>query len=176
MKSILSALTIAVLAVGTVGTAPASAAVETVSLGSKEETAPEPAPFFEATVTAPVSFKVTYTATPVQPLEIGATLNCIRGSETPGNPEKPETVTPPASITLIAPPNSDSCLLTAVVEPAVMTTVFGTVRIEAEAVRRVSEPESAPPPAKKKKKCRKGARLKHGKCVKKGKKQHPHRH
>lgn len=169
MKLFASALVLAALFAGAVGAGTASAATETVSLGSAEETGSEPAPLFEpAAVDDPVSFKVTYTATPVQPIQIGQGLNCIRGAETPGVPEEQETVTPPVSITLTAPTGSDSCLLTAFAEtPA--SGVFGTVRIEGEAVR-TSKAES--PPAKKT--CKKGKKLRHGKCVK-GKKKHPHK-
>ena len=173
MKSLWSALAITALLVGMASVGTASAATETVSLGFKEDTGPEPAPLFEpAAVESPVSFTVTYTATPVQPIEIRQGLNCVRGSETPGVPEKPETVTPPASISLTAPTGSDSCTLVAFAETPVTTGVFGTVRIEGEAFR-ASKSQSAPPSAPKKKRCRKGKKLRHGKCVKKGKK-HPH--
>ncbi len=146
-------------------------ATESVSLGAAEETGPEPAPLFEpAAVDDPVSFKVTYTATPVQPIQIGQGLNCIRGSETPGVPEKQETVTPPVSITLTAPAGSDSCSLTAFAETP-FSGVFGTVRIEGEAIK-ASKPQSTAPPVKKK--CKKGKKLRHGKCVK-VKKKHPQR-
>jgi hypothetical protein len=166
MKLVSFALVLAALLAGMVSAGTAYGATETVSLGFKEETGPEPAPLFEpAAVENPVSFKVTYTATPVQPLEIRAGLNCVRGSETPGVPEKPETVTPPFSTTLTAPAGSDSCMLTASAEPPFATTVFGTARIEAEAIR-TSKPQSTPP-SKPKKKCKKGKRLRHGKCVKK---------
>jgi hypothetical protein len=174
VKSVSSALVIAALLVGMASAAAASAATETVSLGFKEETAPEPAPLFEPpAVENPVSFTVTYTATPVQPLEIRQALYCKRGSELTGVPEKLETVTPPITISLTAPTGSDSCALTAAAEPPVGPIVFGTARIEAEAIR-VSKSQSTPPPASKKK-CKKGRKLKHGKCVKKGRKKHPHR-
>lgn len=167
MKLVSIAMVLAALLVGTLGVGTALGATETVSLGFVDDTGPEPAPLFEpAPVDNPLSFKVTFTATPVQPLEIRAGLNCVRGSETPGVPEKPETVTPPFSVTLTAPAGSDSCSLTASVEPAVMTTVFGTARIEAEATRTV-KPQSTSPSTPKKKKCKKGKRLRHGKCVKK---------
>jgi hypothetical protein len=170
---VISALTVAALLVGTAGAGAASGATESVSLGSAEEAGPEPAPLFEpAAVSDPVSFRVTYTATPVQPLEIRAGLNCIRGSETPGVPEKPETVTPPVSISLTAPTGSDSCSLTAFAETPVSTGVFGTVRIEGEAIK-ASKPQATPPSVKKKK-CKKGKKLKRGKCVK-TKKKHPHK-
>jgi hypothetical protein len=171
VKLVVSALTIVALLVGTAGAGAAAGATESVSLGAAEETGPEPAPLFEpAAVDDPVSFKVTYTATPVQSLLVGQGLNCIRGSETPGVPETQETVTPPVSITLTAPADSDSCSLTAYAEtPA--SGVFGTVRIEAEAIK-ASKSQATPPPVKKK--CKKGKKLKHGKCVK-VKKKHPHK-
>ena len=79
--------------------------------GAAEETGPEPAPFLEPAAVDPVSFKVTFAATPVQPILISAGLNCVRGAETPGVPENLETVTPPVSISLTAPADSDSCSL-----------------------------------------------------------------
>jgi hypothetical protein len=163
---------LAVLLAIAAGTTTAFAATETVSLGVAEETTAEPDPLLEsASISHPVTFKVTYTATPVQPLEIWAGLNCVRGSETPGVPFKPEIVTPPASMTLYAPAESDSCFLTASTETPVMTTVFGTVKIEAEAVVKAIPSQPAAPA---KKKCGKKKRLKHSKCVKKGKKRHLH--
>ena len=175
MKLVLSAAVAAALIVGTIGAGSSLAAgQETVKIGVAEETNAEPDPLLESSpIPHPVTFKVTYTATPVQPLEIWAGLNCVRGSETPGVPFKPETVTPPASITLTAPAESDSCFLTASTETPVMTTVFGTVKIEGEAVVRVTPPQAAPPA---KKKCGKGKRLKRGRCVRKGKKRHSPRH
>jgi hypothetical protein len=162
---------VAALLVATATVGSAFGATETVSLGTAEETGSEPAPLFEpAAVENPVSFKVTFTATPVQPIQIGATLNCVRGSETPGVPENPETVTPPVSISFTAPADSDSCALTATAETP-YSGVFGTVRIEGEAIR-TAKPQSAPTP---KKQCKKGKKLKHGKCVK-GRKKHPHPH
>jgi hypothetical protein len=170
VKLVSSASVIAALLVAMASAGPASAATETVSLGFNEDTGPEPAPLFEpAAVENPVSFRVTYTATPAQPIEIRQGLNCVRGSETPGVPEKPETVTPPASISLTAPAGSDSCTLVAFAETPVVTGVFGTVRISGEAIR-VAKSLSTPQSAPKKKRCRKGRKLKHGKCVKKGRK------
>ena len=172
MKLAVPTLTIAVLLMGTAGAGTALGATESISLGAAEETGPEPAPLFEpATVDDPVSIKVTYTATPVQSLLIAQGLNCVRGSETPGVPETQETVTPPVSFVLTAPAGSDSCSLTAVAETPV-SGVFGTVRIEGEAIK-TAKPQSAPPPVKRK--CKKGKRLKHGKCVK-VKKKHPGKH
>jgi hypothetical protein len=64
VKLLSSALVITALLVGTASAGIASAATESVSLGFKEDTGPEPAPLFEpAAVEDPVSFKVTYTAT-----------------------------------------------------------------------------------------------------------------
>jgi len=150
----------------------AFAATETVSLGFNEDTGPEPGPFLQPpAVEDPLSFKVTYTATPVQPLEILQSLYCDQGAT--GIPETKETVTPPITTTLTAPTGADSCSLEVSAETPVATTVFGTVRIEAEAIRTV-KPQS-PPPSKPKKKCKKGKKLKHGKCVKKGHKKHSHK-
>ena len=60
MKSLWSALAITALLVGMASVGTASAATETVSLGFKEDTGPEPAPLFEpAAVESPVSFTVT---------------------------------------------------------------------------------------------------------------------
>jgi hypothetical protein len=171
VKLAASALMIMALLVGAMGASTAAGAAESVSLGAAEETGPEPAPFLEPpAVDDPVSFEVTYTATPVQPILIAQGLNCIRGSETPGVPENLETVTPPVSFTLTAPANSDSCSLSAFAEtPA--SGVFGTVRIEGEATV-ASKPQVTPLPVKKK--CKRGKKLRHGKCVK-VKKKHPHR-
>jgi hypothetical protein len=174
---------LAALVVGAVSAGTALGATETVSLGSNEDTGPAPGPFLEPpAVENPLSFKITYTATPVQPLEILQSLYCNRGSELTGIPEKKETVTPPISTTLTAPTGSDSCSLEASAETPVDTTVFGTVRIEAEAIRTLKS-QSAPPspksqsaPPSPKKKCKKGRKLKHGKCVNKGSKKHPHGH
>lgn len=168
---LLSAASIAIaLLVGATGASTAAGATESISLGAAEETGPEPAPLFEpAAVDDPVSIKVTYTATPVQSILIAHGLNCIRGSETPGVPETQETVTPPVAFVLTAPAGSDSCSLTAVAETP-FSGVFGTVRIEGEAIKTV-EPPSTPPV---KKKCKKGKKLKHGKCVK-VKKKHQHK-
>lgn len=169
VKLVPFALVIATLLMGTAATGSAAGATESMSLGAAEETGPEPAPLFEPdAVDDPVSFKVTYSATPVQAIEIRQGLNCVRGSEAPGVPEEPETVTPPVSISLTAPAGSDSCSLTASAE-TLFSGVFGTVRIEGEAIL-ASKPQSTPPP---KKRCKKGKRLRHGKCVK-GKKKHPH--
>ena len=150
MKTLLSALAIAALLVATASVATASAATETVSLGASEDTSAEPAPFFEPpAVLTPVSFKVTYTATPVQPLSIITSIYCTVGSEHPGAEEPMKTVTPPATVTLTAPHGSESCLLAAQAEPVVGTTVPGSARIEAEAVRTVAD--TAQPPSQKKK-------------------------
>lgn len=170
----MSVMTLVILLAATAGAGAAAGATEAVSLGAAEETGPEPAPFLEpAAVGDPVSFKVTYTATPVQPILISAGLNCIRGAETPGVPENLETATPPVSISLTAPASSDSCSLSAFAEtPA--SGVFGTVRIEAEAIKTAKPQPTTPPPVRKK--CKKGKRLKHGKCVRVKKKHHPGKH
>lgn len=174
MKSLALALMFAALLVAVASAGTAFGATETVSLGSNEDTSAAPGPFLEPpAVEDPLSFKITYTATPVQPLEILQSLYCKRGSELTGIPEKKETVTPPISTTLTAPTGSDSCSLEVSAETPVATTVFGTVRIEAEAIRTV-KPQSTPPSTPTKK-CKKGKKLRHGKCVKKGHKKHPHK-
>lgn len=171
MKLVAFALLLATLIVGAASAGTAFAATETVSLGFNEDTGPAPGPFLEPpAVENPLSFKITYTATPVQPLEILQSLYCDRGAT--GIPEKKETVTPPISTTLTAPTGSDSCTLEVSAETPVATTVFGTVRIAAEATRTV-KPQSAPPSPPRK--CKKGKKLKHGKCVTKGHKKHPHK-
>jgi hypothetical protein len=171
VKSVAFALVLAALLAGAVSAGTALGATETVSLGFNEDTGPEPGPFLEPpAVEDPVSFKITYTAAPVQPLEILQSLYCNRGSELTGIPEKKETVTPPITTSLTAPTGSDSCSLAVSAETPVDTTVFGTVRIEAEAIR-TPKSQSTPPSTPKKKKCKRGRRLKHGKCVKK----HPHK-
>lgn len=171
MRSLALALMFAALLVGVASAGTAFAATETVSLGSNEDTGPEPGPFLQPpAVENPLSFKVTYTATPVQPLEILQSLYCDHGAT--GIPEKKETVTPPITTTLTAPTGAASCSLEVSAETPVATTVFGTVRIEAEAIRTV-KPQPAPPSTPKKK-CKKGKKLRHGKCVKKGHKRHPH--
>lgn len=173
MRLVAFALVLVALFAGAASAEAALGATETVSLGFNEDTDPEPGPFLEPpAVENPLSFKITYTATPVQPLEILQSLYCNRGSELTGIPEKKETVTPPVSTTLIAPTGSDSCSLAASAETPVATTVLGTVRIEAEAIR-TAKSQSTPPASKKK--CKKGRKLKHGKCVKKGHKKHPHK-
>jgi hypothetical protein len=171
MKLAAFALVLAVLIAGAASTGTALGATETVSLGFNEDTGPAPGPFLEPpAVEDPLFFKITYTATPVQPLEILQSLYCDHGAT--GIPEKKETVTPPITTTLTAPTGSDSCSLEVSAETPVDTTVFGTVRIEAEATRTV-KPQA--PPSTPKKKCKKGKKLKHGKCVKKGHKKHPHK-
>jgi hypothetical protein len=171
VKPVSLALACAALIFGVVGGATAYGATETVSLGFKEETGPDPAPFLEPpAVENPVSFKVTYTATPVQPIKVAQYLYCTRGSEHPGTPEQLETVTPPISFTLTAPAGSESCQFAAQSELPVGG-VFGTVRIDAEAIRTAKSQPTPTGPAKKKK-CKKGKRLRHGKCVKK---KHSHR-
>ena len=172
MKLAVVALMVATLLAGTVSAGTAFAATETVSLGFNEDTGPEPGPFLQPpAVENPLSFSITYTATPLQPLEILQSLYCDRGAT--GIPEKKETVTPPVTTTLTAPTGSDSCSLEVSAETPVATTVFGTVRIEAEATRTV-KPQPTPPSTAKKK-CKQGRKLKHGKCVKKGHKKHPHK-
>jgi hypothetical protein len=166
MKSAVFALVLAALLAGSASSGTAFGATETVSLGSNEDTGPAPGPFLQPpAVENPLSFSITYTATPVQSLEILQSLYCDHGAT--GIPEKKETVTPPITTTLTAPTGSDSCSLEVSAETPVDTTVFGTVRIEAEAIRTVKSP-STPPSTPKKKKCKKGRKLKHGKCVKKG--------
>jgi hypothetical protein len=167
------ALMLVALFVGIASAGTAFAATETVSLGANEDTGPEPGPFLQPpAVENSLSFSITYTATPVQPLEILQSLYCDHGAT--GVPEKKETVTPPITTTLTAPTGADSCSLEVSAETPVATTVFGTVRIEAEATRTV-KPEPAPPSTAKKK-CKRGRKLKHGKCVKKGhRKKHPHK-
>lgn len=170
MKLAAFALVLVALIAGAASTGTALGATETVSLGFNEDTGAEPGPFLAPpAVEDPLSFKITYTATPVQPLEILQSLYCDHGVT--GIPEKKETVTPPITTTLTAPTGTDSCSLEVSAETPVATTVFGTVRIEAEATRTV-KPQSPPP--KPKKKCRKGKKLKHGKCVTNGHKKHPH--
>lgn len=172
MKSLAVALMLAALLAGATSAETALGATETVSLGSNEDISPAPGPFLEPpAVENPLSFSITYTATPVQPLEILQSLYCDHGAT--GIPEKKETVTPPITTTLTAPTGAASCSLEVSAETPVATTVFGTVRIEAEATRTV-KPESAPP-SKSKKKCKKSKTLEHGKCVKKGHKKHPHK-
>ena len=161
---------LAALLAGAASAETALGATETVSLGSTEDTGPAPGPFLAPpAVENPLSFSITYTATPVQPLEILQSLYCDHGAT--GIPEEKETVTPPITTTLTAPMGSASCSLEVSAETPVDTTVFGTVRIEAEATRTV-KPQSAPP-SKPKKRCKKGKKLKHGKCVAKGHKKHP---
>ena len=168
MRSLAFALMLVALFAGIASAGTAFAATETVSLGFNEDTGPEPGPFLQPpAVEDPLSFKVTYTATPVQPLEILQSLYCDQGAT--GIPETKETVTPPITTTLTAPTGADSCSLEVSAETPVATTVFGTVRIEAEATRTAPAPPSTP-----KKKCKKGKKLKHGKCVKKGHKKHLH--
>jgi hypothetical protein len=172
VKLVAFTLALVALLAGAAGAGSAFAATETVSLGFNEDTGPEPAPFLEpAAVENPLSFKITYTATPVQPLEILQSLYCDHGAT--GIPEKKETVTPPITTTLTAPTGSASCSLEVSAETPVATTVFGTARIEAEAIRTV-KPQSAPV-SKPKKKCKKGKKLKHGKCVERGHKKHAHK-
>jgi hypothetical protein len=172
MKLVAFVLALAALIAGTASVGTALGATETVSLGFNEDTGPEPGPFLDPpAVEDPLSFKVTYTATPVQPLEILQSLYCDRGAT--GIPEKKETVTPPITTTLTAPTGSDSCSLEVSAETPVATTVFGTVRIEAEAIRTLKTQST--PPSTPKKKCKKGKELRHGKCVKKGQKKHPHK-
>jgi hypothetical protein len=172
VKSLALALMLAALLAGVASAGTALAATETVSLGFNEDTSSAPGPFLEPpAVENPLSFSITYTATPVQPLEILQSLYCDHGAT--GIPEKKETVTPPITTTLTAPTGSSSCSLEVSAETPVATTVFGTVRIEAEATRTI-KPQSAPPSTPKKK-CKKGRKLKHGKCVKKGHKKHPHK-
>jgi hypothetical protein len=96
-------------------------------------------------VLTPVSFKVTYTATPVQTLSIITSIYCTGGSEHPGAEEPMKTVTPPATVTLTAPHASESCLLAAQAEPLVGTTMPGSARIEAVAIRTFAEPPPPPP-------------------------------
>lgn len=172
VKLVAVALMFAALFAGAASAGTAFAATETVSLGLNEDTGPEPGPFLAPpAVEDPLSFKITYTATPVQPLEILQSLYCDHGAT--GIPEKKETVTPPITTTLTAPAGSDSCSLEVSAETPVATTVFGTVRIEAEATRTVKP--QPPPSSTPKKKCKKGKKLKHGKCVKKDHKKHPHK-
>jgi hypothetical protein len=171
VKPVSLALACAAFVLGVGGaTATASGATETVSLGSKEETGPEPAPLLEPPeVRDPVSFKVAYTATPLQPILASEYIYCTRGAEHPGVTNDLRSVSPPFSVTLTAPSGSDSCLLAAMAEPPAGG-VFGTVRIEAEALR-TSSSQPTPAGPKKKRKCKKGKRLRHGKCVRK----HSHR-
>ena len=101
---------LAALFAGIASAGTAFAATETVSLGSNEDTGPAPGPFLQPpAVENPLSFSITYTATPVQPLEILQSLYCDHGAT--GIPEKKETVTPPITTTLTAPTGSDSCSL-----------------------------------------------------------------
>lgn len=172
MKSFAVALMLLALFAGTTSAGTAFAATETVLLGSNEDTGPEPGPFLQPpAVENPLSFSITYTATPVQQLEILQSLYCDHGAT--GIPEKKETVTPPITTTLTAPTGAASCSLEVSAETPVATTVFGTVRIEAEATRTVKPQPTQPLTPKKK--CKQGKRLKHGKCVKKGHKKHPHK-
>jgi hypothetical protein len=164
VKVLLSATVIAAMLVAMTSAGVAYGATETVSLGSREETGPEPAPLLEPPeVQSPLSFKVTYTATPIQPILVTQYIYCTRGSEHPGVTENLKTVTPPFSATLTAPSGSDSCQLAAMAETPVGG-VPGTVKIEAEATR-TTQTQSTPTTPKRKK-CRKGRRLRHGKCVK----------
>jgi hypothetical protein len=172
VKSVALVLMLVSLLAVTASAGTAFAATETVSLGSDEDTGPAPGPFLQPpAVENPLSFSITYTATPVQPLEILQSLYCDRGAT--GIPETKETVTPPITTTLTAPTGSESCSLEVSAETPVATTVFGTVRIEAAAARTVKTQQA--PPSTPKKKCKKGRKLKHGKCVKKGHKKHPHK-
>lgn len=124
----------------------AADAAETVDLGYKQDTGPNPSAFFvPETVERPISFQATYTADPGQPLAIENFIDCTRGSESVSDKTQ-ATVTPPYSVTISPTLSSaDSCWITLSAEPPCCGGEAGTIRIEATASRE-SPPALAPTP------------------------------
>jgi len=125
----------------------AASAAETVDLGYKQDTGPNPSAFFAPeTVERPISFQANYTADPAQPLEIESYIDCTRGSESVSDKTQ-VTVTPPYSVTIIPTlSNADSCWIILSAEPPCCDGEAGTIRIEATASREPPPPPPTPPP------------------------------
>lgn len=124
-----------------------SASAESVSLGYKQFTGPNPGVFFAPdTLERAESFQILVTATPVQSLEYDHYISCTRGSETVASEAPDELITPPyAPVILPTMSEPDSCWITVSAESPLATGVPGTVRIEVTGNRR-SPPPAAPPP------------------------------
>lgn len=124
----------------------AANAAETVDLGYKQDTGPNPSAFFAPeTVERPISFQATYTADPAQPLAIENYIDCTRGSESVSDKTQ-ATVTPPYSVTITPTLSSaDSCWITLSAEPPCCDGEAGTIRVEATALREPPPPAPTPP-------------------------------
>jgi hypothetical protein len=137
---------VGVVAVMLATAATARAETETVPLGYEQATGTYPSVFVAAppgVFERAISFLVSYTATPVQSLEISHSISCRRGSESVKDEGK-ASVTPPFSLTISATlDNADYCWMTASAEPPFDSAVPGTVRIDVTGTRR---PEPPPEP------------------------------
>ncbi|MEZ5076681.1 MAG: hypothetical protein R2725_04485 [Solirubrobacterales bacterium] len=127
------------------GCAQASADTEAVSLGYSQETGPNPYVFFTSEdVERAVSFEISYSADPIQSLEISHRIYCRRGSESVNDKSETVTITPPLTIVVPATiTEPDSCWLSVDAETPFETAVTGTVRIDVTATR---TPEPPTPP------------------------------
>lgn len=125
-----------------------ASAAETVDLGYSQHTGPNPSVgFAPESVDRPLSFALTYSADPIQPLEIEYHVSCRRGSESVAD-EHEETITPPLSLTVpVTMTNPDSCWISAYAYTPCCDEVPGTLRIEGTAQREPPPPPPEPVPA-----------------------------
>lgn len=121
--------------------APVSAATETVSLGYKQHTGPNPFTYFLSdSVERAVSFEISFSADPVQQLIVSHRIYCDRGSESVTAASEATTITPP--LTIVAPASMvdpDSCWVSVDADTPFETALAGTVRIDVSATR-IPEP------------------------------------
>jgi hypothetical protein len=137
-------ITLAGIVVATfISGASAQATTETVPLGYEQTTGTRPSVFLAAppgVFERAISFLVTFSADPPQPLEISHYISCTRGSENVNNEGK-ATISPPFSLTIPATlDNADSCWITASADTSLDTGVPGTVRIDVTGTRRALPP------------------------------------
>jgi hypothetical protein len=125
--------------------ASASAATETVPLGYKQHTGPNPFAFFTSdSVERAVSFEIAYSADPVQQLIVSHRVSCDRGPESVTEKSEAVTITPPLNVVvLVTMVEPDSCWISVDAETPYETALTGTVRIDVTATR-TSEPPPAP--------------------------------
>lgn len=139
---------VGVLVVVALALAATMSQAETISLGYRQDTGPNPRVYFSPeTLERAESFQVFITADPVQKLEYQQYISCTRGPETVRAESPTEMITPPYSTTLFSTMSEpDSCWISISAEAPFEEAVAGTVRVEVVGNRRAAPPLPQPPP------------------------------
>jgi hypothetical protein len=139
---------VVVVAAMALACAAAAAQAETVSLGYRQDTGPNPGVYFSPeTLERAESFQVFIAADPVQPLDYRQYISCTRGSETVRAESPEQRLTPPFSTTIYPTlPEPDSCWISISAETPYEGSVDGTVRVDVIGHRRPPPPPPQPTP------------------------------